>query len=565
MRFGRDKSRFFPPRSLLTAKEQGLSTCCQAKVKLPTSVRCWLHASEDGGVALSPTHNSQAEKIAEKDVLNTFVTAHTCPSATFADDQSSVRHPTIHVEKEFGQCSPTVAERMSSMVDAATAVELWRDLELDHPRKASGADLSISSTRDASWEQPADASHCPTSPGSSYLPTNQPPDELDGLELALPYVHANSLTGYSNHCGTPINSLPNFTRCQISDSGIGLPIVRLSDDYNRDLNEPIFGEEVLGSEVLDISTRVPLPKSLPATPPATPPQHVCNVAHEVSITSTCEAEHDQSDAHFRSEQALFVQSPALTTLDTPFAKDDWAEQSSINISDFLKLGHAKHCWCDYCRDRPSDSAADGHGVFTSPLEALTCDNLVDDEDVDDPTLSLIFNPSQSEPDDNCEIAQLVDLVDLDKHATEADNLEAETTGSSGWLSVSSLESEEAPDQGHTPSSLYFPSSPILHRGRVSRAATPTIIITSSDIRPGDSSEEDTVTDVPQTATAYYPLRRSSWRDMLPRRLRSDRDQARNLRTETGVKSKFQEDMKESWKWEDDAADEWWNWTAEEEC
>lgn len=138
MRFGRDQSRFFPPRSLLTAEERGLSTKCRAKVKLPTSV--WLHASDDGGVTLNPTWSSQAEQAeqtAEESFVDAFGTAHTCPSTPVADDQPPVPHPTIHVEEEFAISSTTVVKRMNSVVDAATAVELWRNLELGRPPQAS--------------------------------------------------------------------------------------------------------------------------------------------------------------------------------------------------------------------------------------------------------------------------------------------------------------------------------------------------------------------------------------------------------------------------------------------
>ncbi|EMC93056.1 hypothetical protein BAUCODRAFT_37975 [Baudoinia panamericana UAMH 10762] len=168
-----------------------------------------------------------------------------------------------------------------------------------------------------------------------FINSQQEPAELDGREV--PYIHANSLTGYSNdimlspyadehpalhdscHRIVPLPSPPFGLNELMVDAGFGEPLASPSP-----------------RRVSHAALQYPTPSSV---------SHSIILADILPVECVVEQEADggcysleSSDAHFQSEQELFTL-PSLP--DSPAA-------SVIDVAAFLKMGHAKECWCVDC-------------------------------------------------------------------------------------------------------------------------------------------------------------------------------------------------------------------------
>ena len=392
----------------------------------------------------------------------------------------------------------------------------------------------------------------------------QPLYELDGRETEIPYVHANSLTGYSNDRDV-LDALPGYEeRRYLADSGVDLPIIISSETHDMvGLNELVVDHDIMTPAYATSAAGVPLPTSLPATPPATPPLHpLSDMATVLPVDCVTEAEYIHSDAHYCSEQALFA-SPLSLAQSTEALHAD-VNSSSINIADFLKLGHAKQCWCGHCTDEPYDLARSGANASFSSSITLADPDLAADGD-GDLTISLLLHPSESEPDTESDDSELLDCNEANNCSTENDDANVVTVEDDDWLLFSPAAVK--PTEEPTPSAqmMYLPSSPILHRQRQHRAPAPTVVITSSEPSANEPSDDYIAVAAP-TAAATSPTTTSmAWHDMFPRGSNSlwKADLVTYESRSFGIGSA--EARRGSWRWGRESEEEWWDWAVEEEC
>jgi hypothetical protein len=390
----------------------------------------------------------------------------------------------------------------------------------------------------------------------------QPPYELVGCGTQLPYVHANSLTGVSNEFEDTVEHFQTHELPAYADSTVDLPVMHL-DDGNVGMNELVVDHDMCGPAELDIAAGVPLPVSPLITPPATPlSQSMRDIASLMPINCVIEAEHRKSDAHFYSEQALFSQSPVRPAQSTELSRDE-QRCGSIDIADFLKLGHAKQCWCDHCDDRSCDPSTGQEDVQWASSPTLTDQTCAENE----VSLSLVLNPSESNFDSKSEseAPELLDLFESDANDADSEIGKIETAEDEDWL-VFSRSSPPSSHPSTSSSQLYLPSSPILHQQRQQRASTPTIIITTSTDTSDTSVDEhsDDYVAVPPT-TASAGAQTPMWHSMFPRRPSSA--------WKTGPAELSGEPMSRgcaktvdgSWRWGRQSEEEWWDWAVEEEC
>lgn len=400
---------------------------------------------------------------------------------------------------------------------------------------------------------------------SLHYNAEQSPYELDGLDPELPYVHANSLTGYSNDQSVH-DILPAYEeRRFLADSGAGLPIVLSSETQDMvGLNELVVDHDIMTPMCASSAANVALPMSLPATPPATPPLNpLSDIATILPVDCIAEAEYQQSDAHYCSEQALFTQTPLSLTKSTEMLQDD-PNSSSINIADFLKLGHAKQCWCGYCTDEAySDSRQEADASLSSSTTLADRDRAADD-DVH-LTLSMLINPSESEPDTESDDPELLDLGDTDVTPTNYAHANIEPVEDNDWQLFQPAVAKPVGRRALPASTMYTPSSPILHWQRQNRAPTPTVIITSSETSANETSDDYIAVAAPTTAVASPTATNLAWHDMFPRRPRSmskaDLAACEGERHGCG----FPRASGGSRRWGRESEEEWWEWAVEEEC
>ncbi|KAK5128424.1 hypothetical protein LTR85_003092 [Meristemomyces frigidus] len=168
------------------------------------------------------------------------------------------------------------------------------------------------------------------------------PAELQGKEV--PYIHANSLTGHSNEVTLSpyADEHPTLSDSGVSFTPLASPPIGLNEmmvDY--DVEPLCYGEGIhTGDAYLE---SYPTPSSA---------SHTFVLADILPIDCVREDGGEEaltkSDAHFQSEQELF-ELPALP--DSP-------AESIIDVADFLKMGHAKPCWCTECDEVPDLEAND---------------------------------------------------------------------------------------------------------------------------------------------------------------------------------------------------------------
>jgi len=383
----------------------------KAQVKLPATA-CKPHAS-DNGVETAPDVAAEAWPSEARSYESLLIEHYRRPGM-----ETSVQHETRHSTLEV------VSDPAEDVLDEATATNLWRILDSRHPNLLDQATENTFSA--IMTPLPAET------PGEFDAPLLfassehfcQSPFELDGREV--PYVHANSLTGYCNGNSEEALPIPDY-REQIwtDDFGIGVPTVRYADDLTG-LNELMMDHDMNGSGDL---TSWPT-KATPAAPETlSPVLSGSSLMQELPADYVADdTERTASDAHFQSEQALFAQSPPLSL--KPLSD---ANQSAISIGDFLKLGHARECWCGFCSDQ-AETATENDTSSTKVA--------VDDEV--DSDISLDLNS-----DSQAETPELVSPDDSDA-MTDADE---------GWL----LYSTDAVTAEEGRSDVYLPSSPVLHQ------------------------------------------------------------------------------------------------------
>ena len=552
---GREQSKFFPPTNIPMEEHDGK----KARVNLPQT-GYWLHRSEkDEAASPSPeTSHDDSSLLPTASLTKELATGlpdDVNPSLSSQpvdeSNQPSICTPPSPKDEDDGLTSTKTPTHNATAVDSTPASNLRHVFPWTQPFKYKANEAWLSSTN----------SEAPSNRPSWEYQFVQPPYELEGCGVGLPYVHANSLTGFSNESEDTVlhvhHELPAF-----ADSVVGLPVMHLDDD-NVGMNELVMDHDMIGPVDLDIAAGVPLPLSPLTTPPATPPsQSIRDIASLMPINCVIEAEHRQSDAHFYSEQALFSQSPVRSVPSTGFPRNE-QQRGSIDIVDFLKLGHAKHCWCDYCNTNLCEPSKDREDVQWASSPTLTDQTCVDN----DASLSLILNHSESnfDSDSESEAPELLDLFESDANDADSETGKIETAEDEDWLVFSrSLPPSCLPSTSASP--LYLPSSPILHRQRQSRASTPTIIITTSTDTSDTSVDErwDEYVAVPPN-TASAGTQTPVWHEMFPRRPSSA---WKTGLAELGGETVARGDAKAvegSWRWGRQSEEEWWDWAVEEEC
>jgi hypothetical protein len=539
---GRERSKFFPPIKISTTDEHDDK---KARVKLPPigseSGDDASHSPEMSPGASESSPASGLKKESATCLLDRLNTSLSSAPVSKGNQSSTCALPSWK-NKNDGPKSIKVHTHEAVAVEPA---DLRHVFPWTHHYESTANTAWLSS---ANWEDPIKR------PSPDYQRA-QPPYELEGCGTGLPYVHANSLTGFSNESEDTVVHFHNHELSAYADSMVGLPIMHL-DDGNVGMNELVVDHDIFGPADLDIAAGVPLPVSRPITPPATPPsQSTRNIASLMPINTVIEAEHRQSDAHFYSELALFSQSPVRPAESTGLPRNE-QRCGSIDIVDFLKLGHAKQCWCDHCDDKSGNPSLGQESVQWASSPTLTDETCVDN----DSSLSLILNPSESnfDSDSESEAPELLDLFESDANDAESDNGKLETAEDEDWL-VFSRSSPPSCHPSTSASPLYLPSSPILHCQRQQRASTPTIIITTS----ADDRAEDYVA-VPPTA-APVATQAPVWHDMFPRRPSSAWKSGLAELSGEPVARGSTKAIEGSWRWGRQSEEEWWDWAVEEEC
>jgi len=548
---GRQQSKFFPLIETSTSDDHDDK---KARVKLPP-VGCWLHRSERSADASHSSEMGRDDPESSPTPSLTRGTATCLPDrlnmSSSSDpvsegNRSSTRILASSEDKDDGLASTTIPTHEAVAVDVTDLRHVFPWTQ-HYEYKANETWLSSSCSGDPS-----------NRPFPEYQ-FAQPPYELEGCGAGLPYVHTNSLTGLSNESEDTFVHFNCHELPAYADSVIDLPVMHL-DDGIVGMNELVVDHDVFGPTDLGIAAGVPLPASRPTTPPATPPSRLTrNIASLMPINTVIEAEHRQSDAHFYSEQSLFSQSPVRPAESTRLPRTE-QQCGPIDIADFLKLGHARECWCDHCDEKSGNPSLGQEDVKWASSPTLTDQTCVDN----DSSFSLILNHSGSnfDSDSESEAPELLDLFEFDANDADFEGGKMKTAEDEDWL-VFSRSSRPSCRPSTSSSPLYLPSSPILHLQRPQRASTPTIIITTSSDASADERADDYVA-VPPT-TAPVATQTPVWHDMFPRRPSSAWKAGLAELSAEPVARGSTKMAEGSWRWGRQSEEELWDWAVEEEC
>jgi hypothetical protein len=520
------------------------------KVKLPPSVTCRLHRSDNGIESPRPS-------IAQAAILS--FTERYCMSNPPTPICDQELRPEFIVDKVLDTDTCLSSKHATEVVDTTACAPCPRKLKINQDIRTSQMDLSSGDTMPYDPDRREIVDPSP----SSYI-AKQPPYEIDGREIELPYVHANSLTRYSNSSDVA-ETLPSYRQAQfLADSGIGLPIVFSSEQQGMaGLHELVVDHDIMAPILTKSAAGVPLPTSLPATPPATPPAHaLSDIADILPIDCVTEAEHRDSDAHYYSELALFYQTPASLTQGAETLHEN-ANASSINIADFLKLGHAKNCWCGHCTDERYKAPHAMKNESVSSSVTLVDSERADDND-DSLILSLALNPSESGRDAESNASGLLSLGDADTTSVKYEDHDVQAVEDDGWLLFSHVTSRPAEERLSPASPLYLPSSPILHRQSEQRAHAHTVITTPS-ASANELSNDYIAVAAPINSTDNSTAANSAGCEMYPRQPRSTRKTGLVMYGNERMGCGFAKAVEGSWRWGRESEEEWWDWAVEEEC
>ena len=562
--YGRDQSRFFPPRSRSTSEGLGAERGRGVTVRLPPPVACRLHRS-DNSVDSSSSTTPVSKPSIPQEILAAFAEIKcTTPLAARTSERNQNSVLTQTENEKFGPVQSTLPGPTDDTLDKTAITTPQNVLQTS---QTSVTASSNSNTFPTTKGQVMSEDELRRHPSILYMPdynSEQPPYELNARETEVPYVHANSLVGYSNNRDVP-DVLPDYEERQsLADSGVGLPILIASETHDMvGLNELVVDHDVMAPASVIVAAGVALPISLPATPPATPPVHpFSNMAAILPVECITEAEYTHSDAHYCSEQALF--SSPLSLSQSAETLHEGINANSINIADFLKLGHAKQCWCGYCTNDGYDAAQMGANASISSSTTLADRDRAADGD-GDLTVSLLLHTSESEPDIESDDPELLVFDETNLDCAKYDHANVETVEDEDWLLFSPAATKPAGEQISSASTMYLPSSPILHRQRQNRARTPTVVITSSEPSSNEPSDDYIAVAAPTAAAANPTTTSMAWHDMFPRRSSSLWKTEATAREGERFGWGFAETSRRSLRWGRESEEEWWDWAVEEEC
>lgn len=278
------ESRYFPPASLSIAAELDERRPPTPKVKLPPTSRK-LHVLKDEA----------------KQLLSVEASARPNP-----------RKPASIAESVEHTVSNSAKRRTGEALDACAA-SLWRIL-MTPPQSPVLAHVD-----------PYQAGIPPELHGS--IESARP---VDSGAASIPCPHANSLVGYSNEIVNE-RDLAGFPQRKVLDSGNPgttqeTASVSTIATPNTGFDEASYADHIIAHI------------ALPPTPPLIPHFGSLLDLHPILPVDYVDvaAELSNSDDHYQSELDLFE-------LYSPPATDP--SEEVVDVAAFLKLGHAKHCWC----------------------------------------------------------------------------------------------------------------------------------------------------------------------------------------------------------------------------
>lgn len=280
--------------------------------------------------------------------------------------QTIVANPTVVVAHDTeDSMKPTCAAKISA--DKSSAANLWRilaaeeSLDCNEQEDPCLATLQCDAEHDsylACWQAAIEAD------GQDQLPV-----ELDGREV--PYVHANSLIGWDND----LPLLPYIDEC-LAVNPLRID-TELSPNMLVGLNELLVDHDILpptkdkANEPLEVQGKTHDPNTMSCR---------CSYILAEILPVDCVDQEDggkstlaNSDAHFQSEQGLFEPLPP---------ENEAPKQSIVDLAEFLKMGHAKNCWCRDCDEAPELVAedklteTDEDWMFYSTCDEISCSTQV---------------------------------------------------------------------------------------------------------------------------------------------------------------------------------------------
>ena len=563
--YGRDQSRFFPSRDQSTSDGTDNQRGKGVTVKLPPSVACRLHRSDSAAASSSPS--PVPESRISQAILAAFAEFKcVTPLSIHSSEQtqSSVLTSTCCESASSELNLPTLPGPADDKANFTTAATPEDDLKTSQTSVAASTTMNSCPSMIVQTTSEVQQRQNLATPCLLRYNDEQPPYELDGREIEIPYVHANSLIGYSNDPSVPDILPEHEERQSLADSGVDIHIIISSEsDDMVGLNELAVDHDIMAPVSGISAAGVALPISLPATPPATPPLiPLSDMATILPTDCVTEAEYIHSDAHYCSEQALF--SSPLTLAQSAEMLHENINSSSINITDFLKLGHAKQCWCGHCTDEPSDPARSGADASLSSSTTLADRDRAADE-YGELTLSLLLHPSESEPDTESDDPELLDVNQADVDCTTCQQATVETVEDDEWLLYSPAAFKPAEKQISSAFTMYTPSSPILHRQRQHKDPVLTVAITSSEPSVNEPLGDYIAVAAPTPAATSLTITSVEWRDTFPRNSSSVWKADLTTRESERFGFGFAPARRGSWRWGRESEEEWWDWAVEEEC
>lgn len=333
-----------PPSALLAKKSSRFFPKASARPMVKLPVACKLHGSDSG--ARNVSHSSSQ------------------PSADLTQSQTQFLNVLL---QDVGAVYEVEQDHDRPDGRDSTAANLWNILA---HQKANSPKVPEKPIHTATFASRCDP-HFDTFIPEPYVSdiADLRPVELDSKEV--PYYHANSLTGHCNEIAISpyadehalaqnsviyLSPMPE-PLVGLNELAVGYDNNYLSDDdadpENVQLSQtPVEEAECLRdwcSDWRNYANEVAAAHTF-TTPVMPTSASMIDTDNQAAGLLMHSAEHDEddpstkkSDAHFQSEQELFATSAPPT---------ESLEHSLLDITDFIKLGHAPNCWCGFCDDEP---------------------------------------------------------------------------------------------------------------------------------------------------------------------------------------------------------------------
>lgn len=209
-----------------------------------------------------------------------------------------------------------------------SAATLWRILL--SPEEATYDASHDSYLNDSTYQPTKPVLAAPYEIYDHHIDSGDAPVELDAT--AIPFVHANSLTGHANERGSDTFLAPD-PGVFIHDTALHGPV----EEFMFGLNEYVVDQEYTQCA---LETLPPLPTS-----PA-PMENVLAEAPAVvsksedTVMQITEQSPGATDEQYNSECALFY----LAT-----AAEELVDDDLVDVATFLTSAHGSDCWCDECQ------------------------------------------------------------------------------------------------------------------------------------------------------------------------------------------------------------------------